>query len=101
MDLESQGAKVVDAGQADSADLCLSGTIQFCRVDAYMKIWGDLVVDLELQPKGGPCSHKVLHTNGGTTAWVGSTAEFYKPLRECRQKFSWLATREIKVALKR
>ena len=29
-----------------------------------------------------------------------ATSEFYKPLRECRQKFSWLATREISKALK-
>src|SRR5262249_18597031 len=95
LDLERQGATVGDASQADSADLCLSGTIQFCRVDIYMKIWGDLVVDLELKPKGSDASRKVLHTNGGRVAWVASTAEFFQPLRECRQKFSWLVTREI------
>lgn len=100
MDLERQGARVVDGSGADEADLAVCGTIQFCRVDIYMKIWGDLVVDLELQPKGGAVSHKVLHTEGGTTAWVASTAEFYKPIRECRQKFSWLASREIAAALK-
>lgn len=101
MDLEGQGAKVVEAAQADSADLCLSGTVQFCRVDMYMKIWGDLVVDLELQPKDGDVSHKTLHTSGGQVAWVGSTSEFYQPLRECRQKFSHLASREVIKALKR
>jgi hypothetical protein len=101
MDLESLGAKVVDSSEADSADIAVSGLVQFCRVDIYMKIWGDLVVDLELQPKNGTAAHKVLHTDGGTTAWVASTSEFYKPLRECRQKFSWLATREIRTALKR
>lgn len=100
MDLESQGAKVVDASQADAADLTISGTIRFCRVDIYMKIWGDLVVDLELQPKGRSVSHALLHTEGGTVAWVGSTSEFYTPLREARQKFSWLATREINKSLK-
>jgi hypothetical protein len=101
MDLERQGARVVDASQAESADLCVSGRVEFCRVDAYMKIWGDLVVDLELKPKGLDASHKILHTNGGRVAWVGSTAEFYQPLRECRQKFSWLVTREIANALPR
>ena len=100
LDLEAQGAKVVDAAQADSADLCLSGTIQFCRVDIYMKIWGDLVVDLELQPKNRGPSRAALHTEGGTTAWMSASSEFYKPLREARQKLSWLTTREIVKALK-
>ena len=101
LDLERQGAKVVEASLADSADLCVSGTVQFCRVDIYMKIWGDLVVDLELKPKATDSFHKILHTEGGQVAWVASSGEFYKPLRECRQKFSWLATREITQALKR
>ncbi len=100
MDLESQGAKVVDAAQSDSADISISGKIDFCRVDIYMKIWGDLVVDLELQPKNGSPAHAVLHTDGGTVGWVGATSEFYKPLRECRQKLSWLLTQEISKALK-
>jgi hypothetical protein len=95
MDLESQGAKVVGAAQAGAADICVAGTIQFCRVDIYMKIWGDLVVDLELTPKSGNAIRKTVHTEGGTVAWVAATSEFYKPLRECRQKFSWLATQEI------
>jgi len=95
MDLESQGATVVDAAQAATADLCVGGTIQFCRVDIYMKIWGDLVVDLELTPKSGNPVRRTVHTEGGTVAWVAATSEFYKPLRECRQKFSWLATQEI------
>ena len=60
-----------------------------------MKIWGDLVVDLRLQPKSGACVGKQIHTSGGKLAWVASTGEFYKPVRECRQKFSWLASREI------
>ena len=100
MDLEQQGAKVVEAAQADSADICVSGTIQFCRVDIYMKIWGDLVVDLELQPKNRGPSRASLHTEGGTTAWTSASSEFYKPLREARQKLSWLTTREILKALK-
>ena len=35
LDLEGQGAKVVDARQSDSADIAVAGTIQFCRVDGY------------------------------------------------------------------
>jgi hypothetical protein len=101
MDLERQGATVVDPSQADGADVCISGTIEFCRVDIYMKIWADLVVDLEVKPKGNAAMHKTLHTNGGQVAWVASTSEFYHPLRESRQKISWLISREIQNALKR
>lgn len=100
LDLESQGAKVVDTSQADSADLSLAGTLRFCRVDMYMKIWGDLILDLELQVKGGTPTRAVLHTAGGTVGWVGATSEFYRPLRECRQKLSYLVTREITKAVK-
>ncbi len=99
MDLESRGAKVVGPSESDSADIGVSGTVQFCRVDIYMKIWGDLAVNLELQPKNHNATNVLLHTSGGTVAWVGATSEFYKPLRESRQKFSWLASREIIKAL--
>lgn len=99
MDLANLGAKVVDTPEA--ADLRVGGTLQFCRVDIAIKIWGDLVVDLELQPKNGAASHHVLHTNGGNVAWIGSTLEFYTPLRESRQKFSWLTINEIRKALNR
>lgn len=95
MDLESLGAKVVEASPSDAADVTVSGTIEFCRVDMYMKIWGDLVVDFDLQPTGGTAHPVHLHTEGGTVGWVGSTSEFYHALRECRQKMSWLVTREI------
>jgi len=101
MDLARQGVAVVDPSHADEADVCISGAIEFCRVDMYMKIWADLVVDLEVKPKGGAAMHKKLHTNGGQVAWVGSTAEFYHPMRESRQKISWLISREIQNALKR
>jgi hypothetical protein len=100
LDLERQGAKVVDALQAESSDVVVSGTVQFCRVDLYMKIWSDLVVDVELQPKNGAVLKRQFHTAGGTTGWVGSTSEFYKPLRECRQKCSWLLSSEIAAGLK-
>jgi hypothetical protein len=100
MDWESQGARVVDASQADTADICVSGTVRFCRVDIYMKIWGDLVVDMEFQPKSRAASRTQLHTEGGTVAVFGATSEFYTPLREGRQKLSWLATRELMKALK-
>jgi hypothetical protein len=100
LDLERQGAKVVDASQAESADVVISGTVQFCRVDIYMKIWSDLVVDVELQPKNGAVQKRQFHTAGGTAAAFASTAEFYKPLRESRQKCSWLVSREIAATLK-
>jgi hypothetical protein len=99
MDLESQGAKVVDPSQTNDADICVSGTVRFCRVDAYMTVWGDLVVELDLKARQGTPSHKVVHTEGGAVEWLASTGEFYRPLRECRQKFSHLTAREISKAL--
>jgi hypothetical protein len=101
MDLEKQGAKVVGAEEAEKADLCVSGTVQFCRLDMYMKIWCDLVVELAVKPKGGDPVKTMVHTGGGTVAWVASEGEFYKAIRECRQKFSWLAMREMEKAIKR
>jgi hypothetical protein len=67
----------------------------------YMKIWCDLVVELAVKPKGGDPVKTMVHTGGGTVAWVASEGEFYKAIRECRQKFSWLAMREMEKAIKR
>lgn len=100
LDLEGQGAKVVDASQSDSADICVAGTIQFCRVDMYMKIWCDLVVDVEFRPQVRPAARKILHTaSGGSSVMSTSNTQFYKALRECRQKFAHLAIQEIVQAL--
>jgi hypothetical protein len=52
-DLGEQGAKVVDASESASADVSISGTIQLCRLDMYMTINGDLVVDIDVQPQAG------------------------------------------------
>jgi hypothetical protein len=93
LDLESQGAKVVDSSQAGSVDVSLSGRIQLCRVDAYMEVGGDLVIDLEVKNRQGAVRHKQIHTHG--FASLASEGEFYHALRECRQKFSAIAGGEI------
>lgn len=99
-DLEAHGAKVVDASQADSADASLSGTIQLCRTDMYMTVNGSLVVDLEVQPKGGVARRKQVHTHGATAAMLASEGEYFHALRDARQKFAIIAIRELSEALK-
>lgn len=94
-DLEAQGAKVVDASQADSADVTVSGTIQRCSLDMYMTEDGQLVVDLDVQPKNGEARHREIHTHGATAAMLASEGEYFHALRDCREKFSILAVQEI------
>ncbi len=100
LDLEAQGAKVVDASQAATADVCISGTIQLCRADMYFKIAAELVVDIDVQPRQGALRHKQIHTHGETLAVLASEGEYYHGFRACRQKFSILATREMVQAMK-
>jgi hypothetical protein len=99
-DLEAQGAKVVDTSQAASADVSVSGTIQLCRTDMYFTVNGTLVVDLDVQPKSGEVRHRQIHTHGATAAVLASEGEQFHALRDARQKFSILVTREIAQALK-
>jgi len=99
-DLEAQGAKVVDASQADSADVSVSGTIQLCSLDMYMTVNGQLVVDLEVQPKQGEARHRQIHTHGATAAVLASEGEYFHALRDCREKFSIFTIQEISQALK-
>jgi hypothetical protein len=99
-DLEAQGAKVVDNSQAASADVSVSGTIQLCRTDMYFTVNGTLVVDLDVQPKTGEVRHRQIHTHGATAAALASEGEQFHALRDARQKFSILVTREIAQALK-
>jgi hypothetical protein len=99
-DLEAQGAKVVDPSQAANADVSISGTIQLCRTDMYMVVNASLVVDIAVQPKQGEVRHKRIHTRGATAAMLASEGEYFHALRDARQKFSILATREISQAMK-
>src|SRR6266700_2364522 len=100
LDLIGQGAKVVDASQADSADVSVSGTIQVCRVDMYMTVNADLLVEIELNPKRGEKRNKTFHTTGGTLAAMASEGEYYHALREARPKLSALTMAEISGALR-
>jgi len=59
-----------------------------------------IVVDLAVQPKGGPARQRQLHTHGATAAMLASTGEYFHALRDARQKFSILVMREITQAVK-
>jgi uncharacterized lipoprotein YajG len=100
LDLEAQGARVVDASQAAAADVSVSGTLQVCRADMYFVINGTLLVDLEVQPKGGEARRKQIHTHGATAAAMASEGEYFHALRDARQQFSIRAIREISQALR-
>jgi len=99
-DLEAQGAKVVDASRAATADVSVSGIIQLCRTDMYFTVNGTLVVDLDVQPKTGEERHRRIHTHGATAAVLASEGEQFHSLRDARQKFSIFVTREIAQVLK-
>jgi len=99
-DLEAQGAKVVDASQADSADVSVSAAIQRCSLDMYMTVDGQFVVDVDVQPKQGDARHRQIHTHGATAAVLASEGEYFHALRDCREKFSILTIQEISQALK-
>jgi hypothetical protein len=99
-DLEAQGAKVVGPAQAGEADVTLSGTLLLCRVDMYMTVNANLLVDLAVQPKSGTARQRRLHTRGATAAMLASTGEYFHALRDARQKFSIFTAREITQALK-
>jgi hypothetical protein len=44
--------------------------------------------------------HRQIHTRGATAASLASEGEFFHALRDCRQKFSIFAIREMVQALK-
>jgi hypothetical protein len=98
-DLEAQGATVVDASQADSADVTVSGALQLCSMDMYMTVDGQMVVDLEVQPKQGETRHRQIHTHGMTVAVLASEGEYFHALRDCREKFAIFTIQEISKAL--
>ncbi len=100
LDLEAQGAKVVDASQVAVADATVSGTIQLCRVDMYFVVNATMVVDVEVSAKKGSARHKLIHAHGATAAMLASEGEYFHALRDARQKVSILVIRELAEALK-
>lgn len=99
-DLEAHGAKVVEATQADTADVVVGGKLQLFRVDMYMTVNSSILVDLTVQPKNGAPRQRQIHTHGATAAMLASEGEYFHALRDARQKFSILTTQEISQALK-
>ena len=100
LDLEAQGAKVVDASQSSDADVSVSGLIQLFREDMYVTVNASLVIDLDVQPRKGDVRRKQIHTHGATAAMLASEGEYFHALRDARQKFSILTIREISQAMK-
>jgi len=99
-DLEAQGATVVDASQAASADVSVSATIQLCCADMYMTENSQLVIDLDVQPKQGEAGHRQIHTHGATAAFLASEGEYFHAYRDAREKFSIFTAYEIAKSLK-
>lgn len=97
-DLPQAGAQVTDSGDADVE---VRGTIRFFKVDIYMKYWADLIVDVEIQPKGKPPVTRRIHTSGGQAAWSSSSWEYYQPIRQCQQKLTQTLIAEIETNVRK
>lgn len=99
-DLEAQGAKVVDASQALTADATVSGTFRLCRADMYFTINGTMVVDVEWQIGKGEVRHRQIHTHGATAAILASEGEYFHALRDARQKVAIFVIQDLVADLK-
>jgi hypothetical protein len=99
-DWEAQGAKVVDASQAATADVTVGGKLQLLRVDMYVTANSVMLVDLNVQPKTGAARQRQIYTHGATGAMLASEGEYFHALRDARQKFSILTIKEIAEAVK-
>ena len=99
-DLQQLGARVVEPSQEADADITIGGTIKYCKVDIYMSMWSDLVVDLQLKPKAKMATTRSFHTKDARAAWTSSSFEYYQTLRVCQRKFSSLAITAIEELLK-
>lgn len=99
-DLEAQGARVVDASQAATADATVSGTIRLCRADMYFTVNGTMVVDVEWQIGSGEVRRRQIHTHGATAAMLASEGEYFHALRDARQKVSIFIIQDVVAGLK-
>jgi hypothetical protein len=72
---------------ADEADLVVGGKVRYLKVDGWgARYWADLLLDVEVRPKGGRTSRKTLHFYGAQGMWSTSGFEFTQPMRLCLQK---------------
>jgi hypothetical protein len=99
-DLQKLGVRLVDTSQEDAADITVSGTIKYFKIDIYMAYWADLVVDVQMKPKVKPATSRSLHTKAGQAAWSSSSFEYYQSLRQCQQKFARLVITDLEQLLK-
>jgi hypothetical protein len=65
----------------------------------YMTVNSSLLVDLTVQLKTGAARQRQIHTHGATAAMLASEGEYFHALRDARQKFSILVTKEIAQAM--
>lgn len=100
MDLQQQGAQVVDTSQAGTATVSIEGTIRYFKIDIYMAYWADLIVDVQIRVKDKPPINRTIHTRAGQTAWSTSSFEYYQSMRQCQQKLSRIVLAEIEKELK-
>lgn len=84
-EVTAQGATVVP--DESGADLCVSGTVTWLYVDAYMKVWADLLANVSVKAKNKAPAEATYHTTGSQSAWSSSSFEFYQPIRQSLQKF--------------
>ena len=99
-DLEKLGATVVEPSKEADADVTVSGTIKYFKVDIYMSMWSDLIVDVQMKTKAKAATTMPFHTRAAQAAWSGSSFEYYQSVRQCQQKFSRLAIAEMEKQLK-
>jgi hypothetical protein len=100
LDLEAQGARVIDDAHAADATVSVDGAIRFFKIDMYMAYKSDLVVTMQLKVKDKPPIPLTIHTRAGGTAWSSSSYEYFQCIRLNQQKFSRVLIDEIEKALK-
>lgn len=99
MELAGRGART--AARPDEADLVVGGTITYLNVDAYMKCWADLIVDVTVTPKAGSATTRTIHTRGQGASNTSSSFEFYQPIRMSEQKLMTILLPEVEKSLAR
>lgn len=97
-ELKAKGATL--GATPEGSDLQVSAAIVWLDVDAYMKAWADLVVDVNINGNGIPPRQKTLHAGGASMSWSSSSFEFYNVVRESEQKIMQLIIEDLSSVIK-